>query len=173
MGSIERCFHNLDGGGDMLEQGVMKQGKVIVFGIGNEEYAVRDDQVGSMERVESITRYARTERFVKGIINLGGIVMPVIDLRLRFGIDETSYTETTRIIIIHVDQVEVGLIVDVANDVLDIQEDMIESAPEVVGTIHVDYILGVAKYDKRLLILLDLQKVLATEEIEQLQGAEG
>lgn len=157
----------------MMEKDVMKQVKVIVFQIGNEEYAVPVDQVGSIERLESITRVPRTERFVKGIINLRGIVIPVIDLRLRFGMEETSYTETTRIIIIHVDQVEVGLIVDVANDVLDIQEDMIESAPEVVGTIHVDYILGVAKYDKRLLILLDLQKVLATEEIEQLQGAEG
>src|SRR5699024_4411813 len=114
-----------------------------------------------------------TADYVKGIINLRGVVIPVIDLRLCFGMEEASYTESTRIIIIHIDQIEVGLIVDVANDVIDLQEDMIESAPEVVGTVHVDYILGVAKLEKRLLILLDLQKVLATEEIEQLQGAEG
>lgn len=151
----------------------MTQLKVIVFQIENEEYAVPVNQVGSIERLESITRVPRTEKFVKGIINLRGIIIPVIDLRLRFGMEETSYTELTRIIIIHLDQIEVGLIVDVANDVIDIPDDAIESAPEVVGTIHVDYISGVAKLDKRLIILLDLQKILATEEIEQLQSLEG
>ena len=163
----------MDSGVDLMEKDVVKQVKVIVFEVGNEEYAVPVDQVGSIERLESITRVPRTERFVKGIINLRGIVIPVIDLRLRFGMEETFYTESTRIIIIHVDQGEVGLIVDAANDVLDIQEDMIESAPEVVGAVQVDYILGVAKSDKRLFILLDLQKVLATEEIEQLQDVKG
>lgn|SRR5690625_102796 len=151
----------------------MTQLKVIVFQIENEEYAVPVNQVGSIERLESITRVPRTEKFVKGIINLRGVIIPVIDLRLRFGMEETSYTELTRIIIIHLDQIEVGLIVDVANDVIDIPDDAIESAPEVVGTIHVDYISGVAKLDKRLIILLDLQKILATEEIEQLQSLEG
>ena len=151
----------------------MTQLKVIVFQIENEEYAVPVNQVGSIERLESITRVPRTEKFVKGIINLRGVIIPVIDLRLRFVMEETSYTELTRIIIIHLDQIEVGLIVDVANDVIDIPDDAIESAPEVVGTIHVDYISGVAKLDKRLIILLDLQKILATEEIEQLQSLEG
>lgn len=157
----------------MMEKNAVKHMKVIVFQIGNEEYAVPVDQVGSIERLESITRVPRTEKFVKGIINLRGIVIPVIDLRLRFGMEEAKHTDSTRIIIIHLDQVEVGLIVDLANDVIDLHEDMIESAPEVVGTIHVDYILGVAKIEKRLLILLDLQKVLATEEKDSLQTLEG
>lgn len=160
-------------GVEVMENGTLTQMKVIVFQIGNEEYAVPVDLVGSIERLQSITRVPGTENFVKGIINLRGVVIPVIDLRLRFGMDEASHTESTRIIIIHLDQVEVGLIVDVANDVIDLHEDIIESAPEVVGTVDVDYILGVAKLEKRLLILLDLQKVLSTEEIDQLQSLEG
>lgn len=157
----------------MMEMSTKTHIKVIVFQIGDEEYAVPVDQVGSIERLQSITRVPQTANFVKGIINLRGVVIPVIDLRLRFGMKETSHTESTRIIIIHLDQVEVGLIVDVANDVIDLQEEMIESAPEVVGTVDVDYILGVAKLEKRLLILLDLQKVLSTEEIGTLQSLEG
>ena len=156
-----------------MEESTATQMKVIVFQIENEEYAVPVDQVGSIERLQSITRVPGTTNFVKGIINLRGVVIPVIDLRLRFGMEEASYTESTRIIIIHLDQVEVGLIVDVANDVIDLQEDMIELAPEVVGTVNVDYISGVAKLEKRLLILLDLPKVLSTEEIDQLQSLEG
>jgi len=156
-----------------MEESAVTQMKVIVFQIGNEEYAVPVDQVGSIERLQSITRVPGTANFVKGIINLRGVVIPVIDLRLRFGMEEASYTESTRIIIIHLDQVEVGLIVDVANDVIDLQEEMIELAPEVVGTVNVDYISGVAKLEKRLLILLDLPKVLSTEEIDQLQSLEG
>src|SRR5699024_12384657 len=113
----------MDRGVDMMEKDVMKQVKVIVFQIGNEEYAVPVDQVGSIERLESITRVPRTERFVKGIINLTGIVILVIDLRLRFGMEETSYTKTTRIIIIHVDQEEVARIVDVGNEFLDKKEE--------------------------------------------------
>src|SRR5699024_9229944 len=112
----------------------------------------------------------QTASFVKGVINLRGVVTPVIDLRKRFEIEEVEYNEQTRIIIIHMDDMEVGLIVDAANDVIDIPEDAIESAPEVVGTIDVDYIEGIAKMDDRLLILLDLQRVLSVAEVNELKN---
>lgn len=147
--------------------------KVIVFQLKEEEYAVSVDQVGSIERLQSITRVPQTADFVKGVINLRGVVTPIIDLRVRFGIEETDYTDSTRIIIVYLDQLEVGLIVDVANDVIDIPENAIEPPPEVVGTVDVDYIAGVAKLDKRLLILLDLQKVLTHEEVKELKKVEG
>lgn len=104
---------------------------------------------------------------------LSGVVTPVIDLRLRFGIEETDYIESTRIIIVYLDDVEVGLIVDEANDVIDIPEEQIEPAPQVVGSVDLDYISGVAKVDNRLLILLDLQKVLTNKEIDDLKAIEG
>lgn len=156
-----------------MEKSTMTDIKVIVFQIEDEEYAVPVDQVGSIERVQLITRVPQTEDFVKGIINLRGVVIPVIDLRLRFGMVEKSYTESTRIIIIQLEQVEIGLIVDLANDVIDLPEEMIEQTPEVIGTVNADYISGVAKLDKRLLILLDLQKVLSVKHNDELLDLEG
>lgn len=147
--------------------------KVIVFQLNDEEYAVPIEQVGSIERLQPITRVPQTANFVKGVMNLRGVVIPVIDLRIRFGIEEVNESDTTRLIIFYLDDIEVGLIVDVANDVVDIPENIIEPPPEVVGTVHVDYIEGVAKLDDRLLILLDLQKVLTTEEIKHLKSVEG
>lgn len=147
--------------------------KVIVFQLKDEEYAVSVDQVGGIERMQTITRVPQTADFVKGVINLRGVVTPVIDLRVRFGIEETEFTDATRIIIVYFDDMEVGLIVDAANDVIDIPQQSIEPSPEVVGSVDVDYIEGVAKLDDRLLILLHLQKVLSNDEISELKTVEG
>ncbi|WP_205601337.1 chemotaxis protein CheW [Virgibacillus sp. YIM 98842] len=147
--------------------------KVIVFQLEKEEYAVSVQQVGSIERIQPITRVPQTETFVKGVINLRGVITPVIDIRLRFGLEEKEYTESSRIIIVHLDDMEVGLIVDSANDVIDIAKNAIEPAPEIIGTVDTDYIEGVAKVEDRLLILLNLQKVLTPEEINDLSTAEG
>ncbi|WP_010093398.1 chemotaxis protein CheW [Ornithinibacillus scapharcae] len=147
--------------------------KVIVFQLKDEEFAVSVQQIGSIERIETITRVPNTAKFVKGVINLRGVVTPIIDLRSRLGIEESDYTESTRIIIVYLDDMEVGLIVDAANDVIDISTDAIEPAPEVIGAVNADYIEGVAKLENRLLILLDLKKVLTYEEINELKNVEG
>ncbi|MBP1968080.1 purine-binding chemotaxis protein CheW [Virgibacillus natechei] len=147
--------------------------KVIVFQLKNEAYAVSVQQIGSIERMQPITRVPQTDDFVKGVMNLRGVVIPVIDLRARFGIEKMASTETTRIIIVYLDDMEVGLIVDAANDVIDIPEDAIEPPPEVIGSVDEDYIEGVAKLDHRLLILLHLRNVLKPEEINDLKTVEG
>ncbi|MFY0542768.1 chemotaxis protein CheW [Brevibacillus sp. H7] len=147
--------------------------KVIVFRLKDEEYGVEVNQVKSIEKLEHITRVPRTPRFVKGVINLRGVVTPIIDLRNRFGLEETAYTESTRVIIVAVGELEVGLIVDAANDVIDIPVSSIEPPPEVVGGVEAAYLRGVAKLEKRLLILLNLDKVLNTDEIKQLDALEG
>lgn len=135
--------------------------KLIVFQLLGKEYAIPVHQVRSIEKVQHITRVPRTESFVKGVINLRGVVLPIIDLQKRFGIGKILISETTRIIIAVLDEMEVGLLVDAANDVLDITEEMIEPQPEVVDTIKEEYISGVAKIDKRLLILINLEQVLS------------
>ena len=156
-----------------MENNTTTSRKVIVFQLGDEEYAVSVQQVGSIERMIPITRVPQTADFVKGVINLRGVVTPVIDLRLRFGMEKTDYNDSTRIIIVFVDEMEVGLIVDAANDVIDIPESEIEPTPEVIGTVEAKYIDGVAKLDNRLLILLNMQKVLTEEEIQELKSVEG
>lgn len=158
----------------MLEQSkTMTDLKVIVFRLQDEEYGVDVSQVLSIERMEHITRVPKTAEFVKGVINLRGVVTPIIDLRSRFGLEATPYTDSTRIIIVSVEGVDVGLIVDSANDVLDIPVDAIEPPPEVVGGVEATYLHGVAKLEKRLLILLNLNKVLSAEEVKQLDTIEG
>jgi purine-binding chemotaxis protein CheW len=151
---------------------IVEEIKVIVFRLKDEEYGVEVNQVKSIERLEHITRVPRTPNFVKGVINLRGVVTPIVDLRRRFGIEETAYNETTRVIIVAVGEIEVGLIVDSANDVIDIPINAIEPPPEVVGGIEAVYLRGVAKLDRRLLILLNLDKVLNTEELKQLENIE-
>ncbi|MGM8214490.1 chemotaxis protein CheW [Bacillaceae bacterium W0354] len=137
--------------------------KVIVFHLGDEEYGVPVSNVGGIERLQHITRVPNAPTFVKGVINLRGIVTPIIDLRERFDMEEVPYTESSRIIVVNINEKEVGMIVDGANDVVDIPTDQIEPPPEVVGSVEADYIRGVAKLDKRLFILLDLEHVLSKE----------
>jgi purine-binding chemotaxis protein CheW len=146
--------------------------KVIIFQLKDEEYAVPVQEVKSIERMQHITRIPRTVPFVKGVINLRGVVTPIIDLRLRFDIEESEYTDTTRIIIVSVGTIEAGLIVDAANDVIDLETDSIEPPPEVVGGVDAEYIQGVAKIEKRLLSLLKLTKVLNPEKLGVLQPVE-
>ncbi|RNB77410.1 chemotaxis protein CheW [Brevibacillus panacihumi] len=158
----------------MLEQkAIVGEVKVIVFRLQDEEYGVEVQQVKAIEKLEHITRVPRTPKFVKGVINLRGVVTPIIDLRKRFELEESEYSDSTRTIIVAVGDLEVGLIVDAANDVIDIPVDAIEPPPEVVGGVEAAYLRGVAKLDNRLLILLNLDKVLSTEEINQLDALEG
>lgn len=147
--------------------------KVIVFKLGTEQYGVEVEQVKTIERMIPMTRVPKTPPFVKGVINLRGIVVPVIDLRGRFNLEESKYVEDTRIIIINIKDLEVGLIVDSASDVVDIDKKDIQDPPEVVGGIRAKYLRGVAKLkDQSLLVLLNLDEVLNKNEIIQLQDVE-
>ncbi|GJM71448.1 chemotaxis protein CheW [Paenibacillus macerans] len=119
--------------------------KVIVFKLGHEEYGIEVDKVQTIERMMPITRVPKTFSFVKGVINLRGVVIPVIDLRGRFGLPETEYTDQTRIVIVAANDLEVGFIVDSANDVIDLDSDLIDSPPDVVGGVKAKYLDGVAK----------------------------
>lgn len=138
--------------------------KVIVFQLMDKEYAIPVSQVQGIEKMMHITRVPRTEKFVKGVINLRGVVTPIIDLRERFGLPSAENTESVRIIIVQFDDMEVGFVVDSANDVIDLPVNSIEPQPEVVGVIEEAFISGVAKIDNRLLILLHLDKVLNKSE---------
>lgn len=147
--------------------------KVIVFKLGHEEYGINVEQVQTIERIMPITRVPNTYGFVKGVINLRGVVIPVIDLRGRFGLSETKYSEQTRIIIVAVQDLEVGFIVDSANDVIDLNTDTIDSPPEIVGGVRAKYLHGVARISQdRLLIMLNLPEILNKSEIINLESIE-
>ena len=142
--------------------------KVIVFQIKDKEYAIPVDKVSGIEKLLHITRVPKAVKFVKGVINLRGVITPIIDLRVRFGFEVVEYDESTRIIIVILDDMKVGLIVDSANDVLDMPVESIEPQPEVVGHLASEYISGVAKIEKRLLVLINLEKALILEMTENM-----
>lgn len=146
--------------------------KVIVFALANEEYGVEVEKVKTIERMMPMTRVPKTYDFVKGVINLRGVVVPVIDLRGRFGLPEAEFTDNSRIVIIQVDDLEVGMIVDAANDVIDVDADQIQDPPEIVGGVRAKYLRGVAKIGDRLLVLLNLKEVLNKSEIVKLEDLE-
>ncbi|MFC4404558.1 chemotaxis protein CheW [Gracilibacillus xinjiangensis] len=144
----------------------MKNQQSIIIELDKEEYAIPVELVGGIERMQYITRVPKTADFVKGVINLRGLVTPIIDLRERFGMEPIEHTDSTRIIIVHTENFDVGFIVDAAYDVLDISQEAIEPAPKVIGTVDADYIEGVAKVNKRLIMLLQLEKVLSIESYQ-------
>ncbi len=138
----------------------MEDLKLIVFQLVDKEYAIPVNQVRSIEKLQYITRVPGMPSYVRGVINLRGVVTPIIDLRSRFGLSSSDSSESTRLIIVGSEDKEVGLIVDSANDVLDVAREMIEPPPQVVGIMEAEYIGGVVKQNKRLLILLHLDKIL-------------
>jgi purine-binding chemotaxis protein CheW len=147
----------------------MAELKTIVFSIGEEEYGIEVDHVKTIERMIPMTRVPKTPPFVKGVVNLRGIVVPVIHLASRFGLPESELTGNSRIVMVSVGDLEVGFIVDTANDVIDVDSDAIEAPPEVVGGIRAKYLRGIAKVgDRRLLVMLNLAEVLNKSEIIQL-----
>lgn len=137
-----------------------KKLKLIVFELQKEEYAIPVQQVRSIEKLLPITRVPNVPPHIKGVINLRGVITPIVDLRARFGLEEKLETDASRIIITVIDEHEVGFIVDAANDVIDISEGQIEPAPEVVGSVENKYVQGVVKIDKRLFVCLDLNEIL-------------
>lgn len=119
-----------------------------------------------------ITPVPQTPDYVKGVINLRGKVIPVVDLRLRFGMDAIEYTERTCTIVVEiaspVGTVQIGIVVDSVSEVLNIKGENIEDTPTFGTKLDTDYILGMAKMEEGVKILLDIDKVLSTEDVEDL-----
>ena len=132
----------------------------VVFKLGNEEYGIDILRVKTIEKMSSITRVPKTPSYVKGVMNLRGEIVPIVDLRARFDLKEAVESENTRIIIVCADDVTVGLIVDSASEVIDIERDLIEDQPESLCNIEVSNIYGIGKLEGRIIILLDVYKIL-------------
>jgi purine-binding chemotaxis protein CheW len=143
--------------------------KVIIFQLDNEHYGVSLQQIRSIERVPETTSVPGTPNFIKGVINLRGIITPIIDLKERLNISGAENTDSTRVLIVQVGTSQVGLLVDAATEVLDIDSTKIEPASNIVTGANRGYLQGVAKLPDKLLILLDLENVLSLEEINEIQ----
>jgi len=138
--------------------------QLISFIVGEEEYGLDILRVKEVIRLREITRLPRAPSFVKGIINLRGDVIPIIDLRDKFGLERQDFTAMTRVIVVDVDGRLIGMVVDAASQVVRVPADQIEPPPPIVGGLSVEFIKGVGKLDERLIILLNIDRILSTQE---------
>ena len=145
-----------------VQLGATKQ--LVVFSVENETFGVEILEVQEIIRMRDITWLPNTPDFVKGAINLRGNIIPVIDLREKFGLPPKPYTKFTRIIIVQVEDKLIGMIVDDVSEVVEVPEAEIEPPPEMVTGRSSEYIRGVAKVGDRLIIILELANILSTEE---------
>ncbi|MFH2091956.1 MAG: chemotaxis protein CheW [Pseudomonadota bacterium] len=150
----------------------IKTGKYLTFSLEKEEYGIGILKVKEIIGMMPITSVPRTPAFVKGVINLRGKVIPVVDLRLKFDMGEIPYTDRTCIIVVEIDAdddtVLIGIVVDAVSEVLNIQEEDIEQTPAFGTKLNTEYILGMAKMGGGVKILLNIDKVLSTQEIDGL-----
>ena len=145
--------------------------QLVTFKISQEEFGVDILRVQEIIRMMSITKVPNSPSFVEGIINLRGKVIPIIDLRKRFGMELTNYNEKTRITVMDLQGQVVGFVVDAVREVLRIPKSTVEDPPQVVAGVGSEYLKGVGKLDDRLLILLDLDRLLSENEKNALAGA--
>ena len=144
--------------------------QLVLFDLSNEAYGIDISAVHEIIRMQPVTKVPRTPTFVEGIINLRGKVIPVIDLRRRFGFDVAEQTKDNRIVVVDIDGENIGIIVDAVTEVLRIPSDSVEPPSDIITTSDSDYLLGIAKVDGKLIILLDLDKVLSKDEISTISN---
>ena len=140
----------------------------MVFTLANETYGVDISTVNEIIRMQEITEVPRTPDFVEGVINLRGRIVPVIDLRKRFNLETSEETQSSRIIVVELNDITVGMIVDSVSEVLRLPKENTEPTPPMVSGVDSAYLKGVGKWGEQLIILLDINKVLYKEEQEQI-----
>lgn len=145
--------------------------QLVSFVIGNEEYAVDILYVQEINRMLQVTQVPNSPDFIEGVINLRGRIIPVIDLRTKMGIPKKEYDKNTRIIVVEVSGRTVGFIVDAVREVIRIPKNITEAPPEIVSGNNSEFISAVGKLEDRLLILIDLNKLLFTNEMNLLETA--
>ncbi len=137
----------------------------LAFTLGAEEYGIDILRVQEIRGYEPPTRIANVQNFIKGVINLRGLIVPVVDLRLKFSLGQAEYTDLTVVIILNILGRVVGIVVDSVSDVTTLTPEQIKPAPAVSSSLDTDYLLGLGTIDERMLILVDIEKLMSSEEM--------
>lgn len=138
--------------------------QIVSFRLADEEYGIEINKVREIILVGEITQVPETPDYVKGLINLRSTVIPIVDLKLRFGLSEAERTDDTRIVVVSVSGKTIGIIVDAVNEVLRVSQEQIAPPPPTVAGLGQDYLVGLAKLSDRLLILLDIEQILIHDD---------
>lgn len=143
----------------------------LVFSLGDEEYAIDILKAQEIRGYENVTRIANTPDFIKGVTNLRGVIVPIVDLRIKFNLSSVEYGSQTVVIVVNVANRIVGVVVDGVSDVMTLSPEQIKPAPEFSLSLSSDYLSGLASVGERMLVLVDIEKLLSSEELALVERA--
>ena len=143
----------------------------LTFRLGEEEYGIEILKVQEIRGYEAVTAIANAPAFIKGVINLRGIIVPIVDMRIKFGFKKVEYNQFTVVIILNVAGRVVGVVVDSVSDVVTLGAGQIRPAPDLGTTLNTSYITGLGTIDNRMLILVDIQKLMSSEDMALVERA--
>jgi len=142
----------------------------LTFTLGSEEYAIDILRVQEIRGYDAVTRIANSPSFIKGVINLRGVIVPIVDMRIKFSLGEPVYNEFTVVIILNIDRRVIGIVVDGVSDVVSLPDASIHPAPE-MGSFDTQYLLGLATIDERMLIVVDIERLMSSSEMSLIDQA--
>jgi purine-binding chemotaxis protein CheW len=146
--------------------------ELLTFTLGSEEYGIDILKVQEIRGYEAVTTIANAPDFIKGVINLRGIIVPVVDMRIKFKLGSVTYDETTVVIILNVANRVVGMVVDGVSDVTTLKADEIKPAPEFGAGMDTQYLQGLGTVDERMIILVDIEKLMTSRDMDLIESAE-
>ena len=146
--------------------------ELLTFTLGKEEYGIDILKVQEIRGYDAVTTIANSPEFIKGVINLRGIIVPIIDMRIKFSLGNVTYNELTVVIILNVAKRVMGIVVDGVSDVIALTPDQIKSAPEFSASLDMQYITGVGTVDHRMIIVMDIEKLMTSRDMDLVELAE-
>ena len=149
----------------MTEDIVNNATEVLSFRLGGEEYAISILKVQEIRGYDAVTRIANTPEYLKGVVNLRGIIVPVIDMRIKLNIGKATYDAFTVVIVLNINHHTIGMVVDSVSDVVTLTPDQIKPAPDLGAGVSGEYLQGLGTVGERMLILLDIDRVLSSDEL--------
>ena len=151
--------------------GIVSSGEYLTFTLGAEEYGIDILKVQEIRGYESPTRIANTPPFIKGVINLRGVIVPIVDLRIKFNLGEPVYDQFTVVIILNIGRRVMGVVVDSVSDVIQIGSDSLHPAPEFGAALDIRYVLGLGTVEGRMVIVVDIEQLMTGQEMALVEVA--
>jgi|SRR6185369_1835746 len=139
--------------------------EVVTFTLGKEEYGIDIQRVQELRGYDSVTRIANAPDYIKGVVNLRGVIVPIIDLRLKFNLEAPTYDQFTVVIVLNIRERIVGIVVDSVSDVITLEGEQIKPRPEMGAAMDTDYLIGLGTLDERMLILVDIEKLMSSDDM--------
>ncbi|MFH1495227.1 MAG: chemotaxis protein CheW [Pseudomonadota bacterium] len=156
---------------DNEEQMTSGSRELLTFTLGKEEYGIDILKVQEIRGYDAVTTIANTPPFIKGVINLRGIIVPIVDMRIKFNLGNVEYNQFTVVIILNIAHRVVGIVVDGVSDVITLTPEQLKHAPEFSAGLDTEYILGLGTVDQRMIIVVDIEKLMTSRDMELVELA--